>query len=171
MNDAYFSRDGAYRYWLLRELAAWGPGPIPLHFKRILWIMLNPSTADCTVNDPTIKQCMAFSALWGYSIMEVVNLFALRATDPRRLRDAPDPIGEENNAWIRYAADSADLIVCAWGSYRMPRESIHQRRAEQVGTMLEDRNLYCLHINADGNPKHPLYIAHDTPLQKWRLAA
>jgi hypothetical protein len=167
MNDAYFSRDGVYRYWLLRELVACGAGSYPLHFKRILWIMLNPSTADCTVNDPTIKQCMAFSAAWGFQIMEVVNLFALRATDPRVLTQVKgDPVGEENDRWIKYAAGSADRIVCAWGSNRFAR-----CRARQVAQMLSDYSLHCLHINADGMPKHPLYIAHGTPLQPWRLAA
>lgn len=166
MNQAYFSRDGMYRYWLLRELVACAAGPYPLHFKRILWIMLNPSTADCTHNDPTIKQCMAFSTLWGYHIMEVVNLFALRATDPRELDGLTDPIGEENNQWIRHAADSANLIVCAWGSNRFAR-----CRARQVAETLADNALYCLVVNKDGMPKHPLYIAQDTPLQPWRLTA
>lgn len=163
MNQAYFSRDGFYRYWLLRELVAHVD---PLHGKNILWIMLNPSTADCTINDPTIKQCMAFSAMWGYQTMNVVNLFAMRATDPRKLDGPRDPVGEENDKWIRYMADSANLIVCAWGSHRYAR-----CRARQIAAMLEDNDLHCLVINKDGMPKHPLYIAHDTPLQKWRLTA
>lgn len=163
MNQAYFSRSGLYRWLLVRDLVE----PIPPHIKRILWIMLNPSIADCTVNDPTIKQCMAFSALWGYHTMEVVNLFALRSTDPRQLKlSAIDPVGSENDFWILNAINDASLVICAWGSHRFARE-----RAGRVARMLSDVPLYCLHINADGMPKHPLYIARDTPLRTWSLPA
>lgn len=165
MNQAYFSRDSVYRYWLQRVLVEMTPQNAAW-YKRILWIMLNPSIADCTVNDPTIKQCMAFSALWGYHSMEVVNLFAFRATDPRELNLVKlDPVGSENDAWIRMAVSDASLVVCAWGSHRFARE-----RAGQVARMLDSiAPLHCLHINADGMPKHPLYIARDTPLRTWSL--
>src|SRR5437588_2477108 len=90
--SAVFSPDGRYRYLLTRRLG---------RSRRVAtFIMLNPSTADAINNDPTIRKCVGFARRWGCGLLQVVNLFALRATEPRVLRAAADPVGPENSRWI-----------------------------------------------------------------------
>src|SRR3989449_11540410 len=105
--DACFSRCGTYRYALWRR---WAAGP------QVLFVMLNPSTADAQRDDPTIRRCIGFARRWGCGGIEVVNLFALRATDPRRLRYTRDPVGPENVAHLARAAGRASLVGAAWGA-------------------------------------------------------
>lgn len=151
-----------YRYSLHRM---WGGGSLSV-WRTVLWIMLNPSTADERVLDPTLRKCERFSMNWGFDGFEVVNLFALRATDPAALSDHPAPIGQGygdrmdgaiNDGAICDAAERADLIVCGWGA-----EKIAQPRAIVVRSMLRAYALECLGINQDGSPKHPLYLPYAT---------
>lgn len=161
MNDAAFSPCNLYRYWLLRELTARG-----LSGLRIAWLMLNPSTADCTVNDPTIKQVMAFSTYWGFDAAEVVNLFAWRATDPRGLKTATDPVGRMNDWWIQTILERSDMVVCAWGAQPMAKT-----RMAVLRPMLAGRALFCLGTTATGMPWHPLYRPHDLKPKTWSMPA
>jgi hypothetical protein len=108
--EARISECGRYRYTLMRR---WGAKP-----GGLTWIMLNPSTADAEQDDPTIRRCMTFTQKFGYDSMVVVNLFALRATDPRELLDAEDPLGPENGIWVRKACHQGALVVAAWGSLK-----------------------------------------------------
>lgn len=126
------------------------------------WIMLNPSTADATADDPTIRRCIGFADGWGFGGIVVTNLFALRATDPRMLKASRDPVGRENSKFIySNAMDAKDggLIVGAWGQH-----GLYRGRAGEVRQTFLDHKIpmMCLGLSKDGQPKHPLYIAGNT---------
>ncbi len=143
-NDAVFSKDGLYRYWLSRPIAPMG--------KKVTFIGLNPSTADAIHNDPTISRCINFAKQWGASTLIVVNLFAYRSTDPRALKVAPDPVGPENDTWLRNAVTQSDLVVAAWGN-----GGNLNGRAELVKRMFPTQ-LHALRLTKQGMPSHPLYL-------------
>lgn len=150
-SGAIISRCGRYRYRLWRM---WGPG------HSILWVMLNPSTADGLEDDATIRRCIAFSLAWGYQRLDVVNLFALRATSPKELKTARDPIGPCNNQVIRSMVQYGyqDLfppnrIVVAWGN----RGELFNRDQEVLALLPE--KVACLGVTKIGQPKHPLYLS------------
>lgn len=115
-----------------------------------MFIMLNPSTADALKDDPTIRRCIAYAQGWGYGMLEVVNLFAWRATFPRELALAPDPVGPENDEYLRHALVISDVAICAWGRHG-------GERAEKVKLLGEQYPLHVLGFNKDGSPVHPLY--------------
>ena len=141
--EATFSPDRVYRYGLART---WAP-----ELPTLLLVGLNPSTADETRDDPTIRRCLGFARSWGYGRLIVANLFAFRATHPRELRRAADPVGPDNDTWLlRYAA-RAERIVAAWGN-----DGCYQGRDRAVRALLPD--LYCIRRNRSGQPAHPLYL-------------
>ena len=148
--QAIFSPDRTYRYLLTRDLT-FGAG-------TALFIMLNPSTADETVDDPTIRRCMGFAKTWGYRNLEVCNLFALRATNPKALAEHVDPVGMDNDIHIAGAVSRSCLTVLAWGNH-----GVLFNRGEQVARSLFVQP-WCLGITKVGEPKHPLYVAAKTPL-------
>ncbi len=155
--EADISECGRFRYTLLRR---WAAGP-----SAVTWIMLNPSTADAEKDDPTIRRCMKFTERFGYKEMVVVNLFALRATDPRELLVAEDPVGPENGAYVRKACDQAGLIVAAWGGVKYPHSDAVATISEVItGAGYE---LKCLGTTKEGQPRHPLRLRADTPLVPW----
>lgn len=147
LKTAYISDDGVYRYTLTRTWDA--------HRPQILWIMLNPSTADASVDDPTIRRVIGFSDAWGYGSAVVVNVFALRSTDPAALKTHPDPVGPENDDVLRREAEQRDFAVCAWGAHGGIRD-----RHVAVLDILHSRGCFpmCLGITKAGMPKHPLYM-------------
>lgn len=149
---ARLSDCGAYRYELGRR---WARGP------SVLFIMLNPSTADATQDDPTIRRCIGFAKSWQMGALGVVNLFALRATDPAALRTAPDPVGPLNDDAIHDAIVSSRVVVAAWGAHAMAAE-----RAAVVAEMAANasRPLCCLGTTKAGHPRHPLYLRRDATL-------
>jgi len=153
VRTAKLSADGIYRYRLGRR---WEEEGAP-----ILFVMLNPSTADARIDDRTIRRCMSFAKREGAAAIDVVNLFALRSTDPRALVKNADPIGPENDAEIREALFGAKLVIAAWGS-GVPKA--HGGRAARVLEMLNTRPVWALRITATGAPEHPLYIPGDAPL-------
>ena len=121
--------------------------------------MLNPSTADETMLDPTIRRCLGYSKDWGYGALAVANIFAFRSTDPKRLAKAEDPIGPENDWFIRDAAEHSSLVICGWGA-----EPFAIERAKDVVRLLMGIPLFCLELTKLGHPKHPLYAkAAQTP--------
>lgn len=124
----------------------------------MLFIGLNPSTADHRRDDPTIRRCVNFARGWGFAAVQVVNLFAYRATYPDDLKAATDPVGCRNNYWLRRSHRQADLTVACWGNDGQFRD-----RASEVLDMLDD--LYCLHINQSRQPAHPLYQRADVSPQ------
>jgi hypothetical protein len=117
-------------------------------------IGLNPSTADETEDDPTIRRCVQFARLWGYGGLCMANLFAFRAAKPAELFAASDPIGPGNDEWLMKLAASAGVVVAAWGN-----GGTHLERANAVTRLIP--NLYCLRMNRSGQPAHPLYLPAD----------
>ena len=149
---------GPYRYRLWRQ---WRHGS-----KFLLWVMLNPSTADADVDDPTIRRCIEFSRRDGFDGLRVCNLFAWRATKPVVLRSLTDPVGEANDIMILSEAAGSISVVAAWG--RVHR--VLQPRADAVLHMLslDGHAVQCLGRNADDSPRHPLYLAKSTPFVGYR---
>lgn len=150
---ATFDETGAYRYRLRRE---WDASKPALGF-----LMLNPSTADHTKEDPTVRRCIGFAKAWGYGALEVVNIFALRSTDPRGLRDVDDPIGPENDAAILECRCEVDMMIAAWGNH-----GEYMGRGLRVLEILRAAGpLHCLSLTGAGQPGHPLYLRADsTPM-------
>ncbi len=149
-SGAVFDNDGTYRYLLWRQhLRARRPA-------TVLFIMLNPSSADEVTNDPTIARCAQLSKIWGFQRAEVVNLFAFKATQPRVLRQATDPVGPHNNHFILEAARRADCIIAAWGNH-----GNLLARDQEVLRLIEDRHqIWCFGKTKNGSPKHPLYLGY-----------
>jgi hypothetical protein len=153
-----------YRYLLTRRIG----GDLPLLLTPtngiLLFVMLNPSTADETSDDATIRRCKGFATDWGYGQLEVVNLFALRATSPRRLLDDPRAaVGPENDGHVSDAIHRAHRIVCAWGAW-----GAHDRlrfRVAETNQMLHGAPWCHLGLTDDGEPRHPLRLARTTPWQ------
>lgn len=164
---AIVSPDRVYRYRLWRQWRDWDSR---LELKTCVFIMLNPSTADHSQDDPTIRRCVAFSRSWGFDRLEVLNLFARRATDPKELlslNDADNPVGQDNKdvfdqvlIWERRPITQ---IVCAWGAH-----GSHLGQDETALGWLGDCRRYALGLTKDGHPKHPLYVRADTPLVRFR---
>jgi hypothetical protein len=150
---AIISDCGRYRY-LLRRL--WAEG-----LPRALFIMLNPSTADDKIDDPTIKALIRWCQHHSYGSFEVVNIFAVRSSDPIAIYQIGDPIGPRNEAVIRRAVDRADIVICAWGAHLAARDHVHRLMTE-ISKVKE--HVFCLGITKLGAPRHPLYIAANQPL-------
>ena len=147
---AEFSGDRAYRYLLGRRVGD--------SKRRLLFVMLNPGTADATHNDPTIRRCIGFAERWNYGVLEVANLFAYRTSYVAELRRAEDPIGPGNDLWISRALASADRVVLAWGNH-----GSYMGRSGQVRRFISGlTEPYHLGINRTGEPKHPLYLPAST---------
>ena len=138
-----FSPCRTYRYTLWREWIG-GDG-------YAMFVGLNPSTADETQDDPTIRRCIAFAKAWGYAGLCMTNLFAFRATDPKDMKAAADPVGPENDYHLLRLWADAGVVVAAWGA-----NGTHRGRDAEVAKML--RPLHCLALTKDGHPGHPLYL-------------
>jgi hypothetical protein len=143
-SGAVFSADRKYRYALWRN---WQGGR-----NRVLFVALNPSTADESGDDPTIRRCIGFARNWGFGGVLVGNLCALRATDPAMLRASRSPVGRHNARWLERLRDAADLVVLCWGNHG---QATGQERA--VSGLFQDP--HCLGVNAGGAPSHPLYLS------------
>lgn len=159
LSRASFSADGRYRYILSRR---WGDLE-----RTVTFILLNPSTADAEHDDPTMRRCIQFAKDWGFSALHVVNLFAWRATDPKWMRRAAvDPIGLNNDAWIREACAGSDMVVCAWGEH-----GTYLGRSHHVKKILVDgpapHKIHALRFNRSGEPAHPLYMPKHTKPMPW----
>jgi len=140
--DALISKDGLYRYWLTR---IWRPvGPL------VIFIGLNPSTADAEKDDPTIRRCINFAKDWKYRGLVMVNLFAFRATDPEEMKRAADPVGPENDGYIKLMCASK-TTVCCWGTH-----GHYRNRDNEVLALVEDPKMMAL--SKYGFPRHPLYL-------------
>ena len=149
--DAVLSDCGRYRYLLRR---VWDHSRM-----RALFVMLNPSTADAEVDDPTIRSCARLCRSWGYGSFEVVNLFGWRATDPKALTKAEDPVGPDNDGVAERAIQRCDVAICAWGANGMARG----RARPMLGLISSFRPAaFCLGKTKDGAPRHPLYIKTGT---------
>lgn len=159
--------DGPYRYRLWRcWKSSYVTGDIP---RLVCWIMLNPSTADAKILDPTVRKCVGFSKRWGFDGLDVVNIFALKSTDPKALYTHDNPIGAWNDRAILQAVARASRVIVAFGHHG----ALHDRgRAVQrlLNAQAPDKTLLCLGTTQDGWPKHPLYPPYTTPLVEWGTA-
>jgi hypothetical protein len=115
----------------------------------VMFIGLNPSTANEISDDPTIRRVQKFAYDWGYGGVYMLNLFAWISTDPAALLTCTDPVGE-NDIYLKAIAESASKIIFAWGGFKV------NGRDQQVIEMFPDAN--ALVINKDGTPGHPLYV-------------
>ncbi|HQR19741.1 MAG TPA: DUF1643 domain-containing protein [Burkholderiaceae bacterium] len=149
--DAALSPCGTYRYALWRK---WASGP------QVLFVMLNPSTANATQDDPTIRRCIGFARSWGFGSLAVGNLFAFRCTDPSQLQTARDPVGPENDRWLKRLRNEASLCVAAWGN-----EGSRSGRSITARALIEPT--HALGLTTFGAPRHPLYVRATTQAVKW----
>ena len=157
-SGARFSAGRRYRYALWR---VWEPALGCCNF-----LMLNPSTADESTNDPTIERCQRRAQRWGYGGLVVTNLFALCTSDPAALRREADPIGPTNDAAIATAVRRAAMVVCAWGNH-----GTYLGRARAVRALLAELGAlpFCLGETKCREPAHPLYLGYDRDLVAMAL--
>jgi hypothetical protein len=141
-----------YRYALWRR---WSDAP------PVLFVMLNPSTADESQDDPTIRRCISFAKQWGHGGIIVGNLFAFRSPYPRDLQTTTDPIGPENNHWLERLAKQSDAVVGAWGNHGRL-----MNRGQGVAALFP--SMLCLGLTKLGQPRHPLYVPATTSLTSVR---
>lgn len=153
--SATFSEDGVYRYELRRQ---WNP------FQPFaMFIGLNPSTADASTDDPTIRRCCGFARSWQCGGIIMTNLFAYRATDPLELFGVADPVGPLNDDHIMAAAEEVrKIIVCCWGNH-----GALQQRDLDVPRLVGQYPLQCFGMTKTGQPKHPLYLPANTILSPF----
>ncbi|WP_313313105.1 DUF1643 domain-containing protein [Pulveribacter sp.] len=143
---AELSPCNSYRYALWRE---WSEEP------PVLFVMLNPSTADASQDDPTIRRCISFAQQWGHGGLIVANLFAWRSPYPTHLRSAKDPIGPSNDEWLKKLAKQSSVVVGAWGNH-----GTYMQRGKAVASLFP--GLQCLGLTKQGQPRHPLYVSAST---------
>lgn len=155
ISGAEFSPCGLYRYTLTRIWNEYKP--------LANWCALNPSTADEKKDDPTIIREMRFSKAWGFGGIIKTNIFAYRATDPGILRMLRDPIGPENDEYIKAVSRKCDIVIAAWGNHGQ----IKGRGSWVFHKLLAGLKVSCLGVNANGQPKHPLYLKSSSTLQRF----
>lgn len=131
-----------YRYALWRSWDSSKP--------IVMFIGLNPSTADEAQDDPTLRRCINYAQAWGFGSVCMANLFAFRSAEPNDMKRAKNPIGTENDKWLKELVAQSDLIVAAWGN-----DGSFLGRSTQVRKFLPE--LHCLKLNKSGEPAHPLY--------------
>lgn len=153
---AVYSDCESYRYELSRVWEGKGD--------HVLFVMLNPSTATELRNDPTIERCERRARMLGFGGMSIANLFGFRATDPRDLRAAPEPIGDNNDTELLRLAQQADMVIAAWGVH-----GAHLERGPQMADWLRSKGiaLHHLGLTRDGHPRHPLYLRYDVAPTLW----
>lgn len=151
VSEASISSDKKYRWWLFRQ---WS-----YHKPLIIWVMMNPSTADHTKNDPTIMKIMRYSQRWGYGAVLVLNLYAYRASRPENMpADEQERVGHRNDWWIKtvfhHAVERQVPVICAWGAKHKERGCEVRRIAADLGLPLLG-----LEVALNGEPKHPRFLS------------
>lgn len=152
---ARYSECETYRYLLQRQ---WADAP------RVVFVMLNPSTASELANDPTVERCERRARMMGFGGISVVNLFAFRATDPRDLKAAKAPIGPDNDAIVLETCAEAGMIIAGWGAH-----GGHLNRSTEMRTALAKAGHMLHHLGQTkaGEPRHPLYVAYRQLPESW----
>jgi len=148
-SGAEFSDCRKYRYVLWRRWDWQG------YANQLMFIGLNPSTADESEDDPTVRRCIGFAKSWGFGGLLMMNAYAFRATDPKVMKKALDPVGRGNDEAFGYRRTQVGLIVACWGAHCSPE------REKRVCEVI-DKPIYCLGKTKAGRPKHPLYLRADT---------
>lgn len=154
---ATFTDDRLHRHTLGRR---WAPGPY------VLFIGLNPSTADEEHDDPTVRRCIGFARAWGYGAVVICNLFSLRATDPRQLEHG-NAISSWNRAILYGRAVEAAMVVAAWGANKVAHQYVAHGGLGAAGLGKLALSWYCLGRTRAGDPRHPLYVRADTEPEPW----
>ena len=157
-STAKISGCGLYRYSLTRIWDKDKP--------KVMFIMLNPSTADGERDDPTIRRCIGYARDWGYGGFYVCNLFGYRATEPTDLLNVKDPIGELNLDYIKAKSKKVDKVVCAWGNKPILKRLLQDTSALEMLKFIKHK-LYFLELSKEGVPKHPLYLKSELKPIKW----
>lgn len=151
IKKALIDQSKKYRYMLMRQ---WGND----ENNFINFVMLNPSTADDKIDDPTIKSCISLAQNLGFDGFYATNLFALRATNPEELKTTDEPTGKENDDFIKKYASLCKLVIIAWGNHGV----LQNRGIEVVKKLNKITKLHCLKKTKLNQPMHPLYIKRDT---------
>lgn len=159
-SSAIYSDCETYRYALTRVWDDARP--------RVLFIMLNPSKATEQQNDPTIERCERRARALGFGGFRAVNIFALRETDPKKMRAHPAPTGPDNDAIVAESCDWADVILAAWGAH-----GDHLNRGFEMRDVLAglSKPMHTLGLTKAGHPRHPLYISYAQQPEPWDLSA
>lgn len=152
-NTAKLSKCRQYRYALWRTWDDSKP--------FVLFVGLNPSTADETTDDATLTRCINFAKTWGYGGACMANLFAFRATQPSDMKLANEPIGKDNDTWLRKLSNDAGIVVAAWGN-----DGAYLDRSTDAKKLLS--NVHYLKMNKSGEPAHPLYLSAKLTPQKFQ---
>ena len=155
VSNAYFSPCRKWRYFLHR---VWAPEE-----QFLLVIGLNPSTADDLQPDPTVTRCINFAKRWGFGGLIMMNSFAIRGTDPKVLKKVTDPVGPENDYWLRVMTADAQVgrILLAWGNH-----GLLFNRQEQVLTLIRPHTEpVCFGVTKEAAPRHPLYLKNETKVE------
>lgn len=129
--------------------------------RTLTWIMLNPSTADGSVDDPTALKCVGFAMMWGYGAIEIINLYDYRATDPKDLEAAGWPSSENNFGEMGFSFIFGQDVMAAWGA------KAQSSRVDEFLAYWPGVSMQCLGENRDGSPKHPLYVPYLTVPERW----
>lgn len=148
--SAILSADRKYRYVLTRIWDETKP--------TVVFIGLNPSTADEEADDKTIRKCIGYAKRWGYGKLIMANLFAFRSTDPSLLKRVEDPVGPDNDSYIQKCVSESNLVIACWGN--------HGKLLNRDKVLMDSLpNLVCLKRNKNRTPHHPLYLSKDiTPV-------
>lgn len=154
--SAIISLCGTYRYRLERKIEGFPES------KACVFVMLNPSTADSTEDDPTIRRCIGFASRFACGKLIVVNLYAYRTPYPTVLFDARDPIGPDNDEHLKMVLlDEGNVKIAAWGSA--------VRAADRAAEVFKRFGPFkCLGINKTGTPRHPLYVQANKELENFQ---
>ena len=148
-----------YRYWLHRDVSGDGDR------KGLVFVMLNPSTADAVQDDPTIRRCIGYARTWGYRDLTVVNLFAMRATAPASMKAAgPAAVGLYTPKILRWARTAAKLLVVAWGNH-----GTHRQRSRIVLAQWRPTSVMALGLTKSLQPLHPLRLSRELVPQELRI--
>ena len=156
-SEAVYSKCENYRYTLTR---VWDENK-----KKVLFIMLNPSTADETKNDPTVERCERRAKKLNFGSFRICNIFAWRETSPLQLMKTDEPVGKDNDFHISKSVLWSDVIICAWGTH-----GTYFNREAEVKNLLSNNGakLYHLGLTKNGHPKHPLYITYTQNIVAWK---
>lgn len=153
-SGAKFSCCDVYRYSLWRR-PQWSG-----YERQVMFIGLNPSTADAIVDDPTIRRCRGFMESFGMASMIMCNAYAFRATDPADMLAAEFPVGSYNDQSLADCSRQAALVIAAWGNH------ITSERQLEVCELIQ-KPVMCLGKNKNGTPKHPLYLSKETQCERF----
>jgi hypothetical protein len=167
--EAVISPDGLYRYRLSRDWSREVGAR-----KTLTLVMLNPSTADARVDDPTIRRCVGFALGWNFTRIDVVNLFAFRTPSPAAMTTqwalGVNVVGPDNDAHLRWCSATCSAVVFAWGAYE-PGPKLKVAFEERVRLVTDIfRGNHRFRIGAptkSGAPRHPLYLKASEQLRPW----